>query len=251
MSIAERDTAVRVDARYRADGVRPSPAMHPNGVNHLAISTADMKGQLTFWAEVLGCPTRALYWMHGVADTFHGFVELADESYIAFVQAPGNPTEPIFGVTHSGNSGDAVTAGTMQHVALNVDSIDDVLTMRDRIRSHGIQVLGPLDHGMIQSIYFAGPEHLSLEVCTGRAIDERQWVDPEVQELCGISADELAKLTHPDGFERPDDPVAQPPFDEALPSMHYPPPVRDAIMAMSDADTWDKLSVTEPPVPPA
>jgi catechol 2,3-dioxygenase-like lactoylglutathione lyase family enzyme len=234
---------------YRANGVQPSPDLHPNGVNHLALSTVDMKGQLTFFAEVLGCPTRALYWMHGVADTFHGFVELADDSYIAFVQAPDNPTEPHWGVTHSGTPGDPVTAGTMQHLALNVQSIDDVLTMRDRIRSHGIQVLGPIDHGMIQSIYFAGLEHLSLEVCTGRDIDERQWIDPEVQGLCGISAEELERLTDPAGFERPDHPTAQPRYDESKPNMHYRPAVRTAIMEMSDADVWNNLSVPEPPVP--
>lgn len=233
---------------YRADGAQPAPGMRPNGVNHLALSTADMKAQLTFFAEVLGCPTRALYWMHGVPNTFHGFVELAGDSYIAFVQSPGNPTEPHWGVTHSGNAGDPVTAGTMQHLALNVDSIDDVLTMRDRIRSHGIQVMGPIDHGMIQSIYFAGPEHLSLEVCTGHDIDERQWVDPEVQGLCGISADELQRLTHPADFERPDDPVPQPAYDESKPNMHYPPAVRDAIMGMPDVDVWNRLSVPEPPV---
>jgi len=233
---------------YRDTGATPAPDLHPNGVNHLAISTADMKAQLTFFAEVLGCPTRALYWMHGVPNTFHGFVELTDDSYIAFVQAPGNPTEPQWGVTHSGNAGDPVTAGTMQHVALNVDSIDDVLTMRDRIRSHGIQVLGPIDHGMIQSIYFAGPEHLSLEVCTGRAIDERQWIDPEVQQLCGISDDEIERLKQPAGFVRPDQPIAQPPHDEAKPNMHYPPATRDALMGMPDAAVWDKLSVTDPPV---
>ncbi len=247
MSVTDRP-APDVDL-YRAVGATPSPDLHPNGVNHLALSTADMKAQLTFFAEVLGCPTRALYWMHGVANTFHGFVELAGDSYLAFVQAPGNPTEPQWGVTHSGNAGDPVTAGTMQHLALNVDSIDDVLTMRDRIRSHGIQVLGPIDHGMIQSIYFAGPEGLSLEVCTGRDIDERQWIDPEVQDLCGISADELDRLTNPIGFERPDQPVAQPPYDDSKPNMHYPPAVREAIMGMSDATVWHKLSVTDPPVP--
>ena len=247
MSVTDRPTA-DVDL-YRAVGAKPSPDLHPNGINHLALSTADMKAQLTFFADVLGCPTRALYWMHGVADTFHGFVELAGDSYIAFVQAPGNPTEPQWGVTHSGNAGDPVTAGTMQHLALNVDSIDDVLTMRDRIRSHGIQVLGPIDHGMIQSIYFAGPEGLSLEVCTGRDIDERQWIDPAVQDLCGISADELERLTNPAGFERPDEPVAQPPYDDSKPNMHYPPAVREAIMGMPDAAVWQKLSVTDPPVP--
>ena len=247
MSVTEQPTPHL--SLYRATGVKPSPELHPDGVNHLALSTADMKAQLTFFAEVLGCPTRALYWMHGVPDTFHGFVELAGDSYIAFVQAPGNPTEPQWGVTHSGNPGDPVTAGTMQHLALNVGSIDDVLTLRDRIRSHGIQVMGPLDHGMIQSIYFAGPEGLSLEVCTGHDIDERQWVDPEVQGLCGISADELERLTDPAGFERPDEPVAQPPHDESKPNMHYSPAVREAIMGMPDADVWNNLSVPEPPVP--
>ena len=233
---------------YGATGAKPSPDLHPNGVNHLALSTADMKAQLTFFAEVLGCPTRALYWMHGVPNTFHGFVELSEDSYLAFVQAPGNPTEPQWGVTHSGNAGDPVTAGTMQHVAFNVDSIDDLLTMRDRIRSHGIQVMGPLDHGMIQSIYFAGPEHLSLEVCVGRDIDERQWVDPEVQGLCGISDEELERLTRPAGYVRPDEPVAQPAYDAATPNMHYPDAVREFIMGMPDADVWTNLSESTPPV---
>ncbi len=233
---------------YRATGEQPATDLHPNGVNHLALSTADMKAQLTFFAEVLGCPTRALYWMHGVPNTFHGFVELSGDSYIAFVQAPGNPTEPQWGVTHSGNAGNPVTAGTMQHVAFNVDTIDELLTMRDRIRSHGIQVMGPLDHGMIQSIYFAGPEHLSLEVCVGSDIDERQWVDPEVQGLCGISDAELARLTNPAGFERPDEPVVQPPYDASMPSLRYPDAIREAIMGMPDADLWTNLSEPTPPV---
>jgi catechol 2,3-dioxygenase-like lactoylglutathione lyase family enzyme len=224
------------------------PDLHPNGVNHLALSTADMKMQLTFWGDVLGCPTKALYWMHGVANTYHGFVELAPDSYVAFVQAPTNPTEIEWGVTHSGTAGDPVTAGTMQHVALNVDTIDDVLVMRDRIRSHGVQVLGPIDHGMIQSIYFAGPEGLSLEVCTGRSIDEHRWIDPEVQQLCGISDDQLATLVHPAAFDRPDESVPQPEFDASKPNMHYPARVRKMLMGMPDDDVWDNLSETTPPV---
>lgn len=85
-------------------------------------------------------------------------------------------------------------------------------------------------------------------MCTGRDIDERQWVDPEVQALCDISPDELALLTDPVGFDRPDEPVAQPPFDASKPSLHYPAPVRDAIMGMSDSIMWETMSVPEPPV---
>jgi hypothetical protein len=56
-----------------------------------------MKDQLEFWCDVLGCPLRALYYMHGVDGAFHGFVELAPESYIAFVQHPhpGDADQPF------------------------------------------------------------------------------------------------------------------------------------------------------------
>ena len=236
---------------YPDTGEKPRPDLRPNGVNHLALSTRDMKAQLQFWGDVLGCPTKALYWMHGVENTFHGFVELAPDSYVAFVQTEQNPTEPIWGVTHSGNAGDAVTAGTMQHVAFNVDTLDELLTMRDRIRSRGIQVMGPIDHGMIKSIYFAGPEHLSLEIAVGRAIDAEQWVDPEVQGLCGISDEELAALKQPASFERPDEAVPQPEHDDTKPSLHYPPPVLAAIMGMSDEKMWTNVSFPDPPVPPS
>ncbi|MEM1332248.1 MAG: VOC family protein [Actinomycetota bacterium] len=236
---------------YPDTGERPRPDLRPNGVNHLALATRDMKAQLQFWGDVLGCPTKALYWMHGVEGCFHGFVELAPESYVAFVQSDDNPTEAIWGVTHAGNAADAVTVGTMQHVAFNVDTLDELLTMRDRIRSRGVQVMGPIDHGMIKSIYFAGPEHLSLEISVGRAIDAEQWIDPEVQELCGISDAELAALKEPATFDRPDEPVPQPDFDESQPSLHYPPAVLRAIMGMSDADMWTNVSFPTPPVPPA
>ena len=53
--------------------------LHPRGVNHLALSTTDMKRQLTFWCDVLGVPLKALYWMHGVEGAYHGFVELAPD----------------------------------------------------------------------------------------------------------------------------------------------------------------------------
>jgi hypothetical protein len=102
---------------------------------------------------------------------------------------------------------------------------------------------------MLQSTYFAGPEGLSLEVCCGSAIDERQWIDPEVQALCGISAEEIERLKHPDPIPRTDEPIAQPAFDESKPRMHYPDEVYAFLMGMSDDDIWTSASVTTPPVP--
>ncbi|MEM9564219.1 MAG: VOC family protein [Actinomycetota bacterium] len=221
--------------------------LHPRGVNHLALSTTDMKAQLQFWCDVLGCPLKALYWMHGVEGCYHGFVELSPDSYVAFVQHPENGKEIEWGVSHAGSPGGPVTAGAMQHVAFHVDSLDDLLALRDRIRSRGVQVMGPIDHGFIQSMYFAGPEGLSLEIATGSAIDERAWIDPEVTGLCGITASELAELVSPSTYDRPEAPVTQPPFDEA-PFHMFPPERWKETMSVPDDVMWEHASETTPPV---
>ncbi len=222
-------------------------ALHPNGINHLAIATRDIKGQIEFFTDVLGGELKALYWMHGVANTFHAFVELSPECYIAFQQHPDNPAEGTVGVTHAGNAGGQVTAGTMQHLALNVDTLDELYAMRDRIRSRGVPVIGPMNHGMCQSMYFAGPEGLALEIATGGAIDERAWIDPEVQALAGISDDDLARYVRPAVYERPAEPVGQPAFDPAKPHLVYPEPVYRAMLATPDEKMWSAVT-SEPPV---
>lgn len=221
-----------------------------NGVHHLAISTGDMKAQLAFFTEVLGAELKALYWMHGVAETFHGFVRLNDASYVAFVQGPKTATiEPIMGVSHSGNAADPTAPGTMQHVAFNVDTLDDLLALRDRIRAHGINVFGPLDHGMCHSIYFAGPEHLALEVATSAVpIDERAWIDPECVALVGIDAEELEAMKRPAPFEGQGGAIPNPPVDMSKPQLNMPDPVLRAIMAMPDAEVTARLSENVPPV---
>src|SRR3954451_3413838 len=164
-----------------------------SGVHHLAISTADMKAQLSFFTDVLGAELKALYWMHGVPGAQHGFVKLDDSSYVAFVQMPAIADIPSeIGVTHAGSGAGTSAPGTMQHVAFNVDTVEDLLALRDRIRSRGINVFGPRDHGLCQSIYFAGPEHLSLEIATSAVrIDYRVCIDPEVVRLCGIPFEDL------------------------------------------------------------
>lgn len=223
--------------------------LHPRGVNHLALSTTDMKRQLEFWCDALGLPLKALYWMHGVSGAYHGFVELAPDSYVAFVQHPDNDKEIEFGVSHADGPGGPIRGGTMQHVAFHVDTLDEVLEMRDRLRSKGVQVRGPIDHGFVQSIYFEGPEGLNLEVCCGAGIDERAWIDPEVTGLCGITDAELEALQHPAPFERPTDPVPQPttPHPDNVRAERDPEGMA-RIAAIPDRVMWERASETTPPV---
>ena len=221
--------------------------LHPNGVHHLAISTRDIKAQIQFFTDVLGGSLKALYWMHGAENTFHGFVELDPQCYLAFVQQPDNPDVRELGLTHAGNPAGAVAAGVMQHVAMNVDTLDDLLALRDRIRSRGVAVFGPMNHGMCQSIYFAGPEGLCLEIATGGAIDARAWLDPEVVGLAGFSADELARCVTPAEFTRPSEAVTQPADDPAKPRLAYAPEQYAFMLAVPDEAMWSAVP-SEPPV---
>ncbi len=86
----------------------------------------------------------------------------------------------------------------MQHVAFNVDTHEELMAIRDRIRSKGVNVIGHIDHGMCESIYFAGPEGLTLEVATSsEALNPEAWIDPEVVALAGITAEELERFKRP------------------------------------------------------
>ena len=223
-----------------------------DGIHHLAITTRDMKAQLDFFCNVLGGELRALYWMHGVDHAFHGFVHLNDHSYVAFVQLPADQIpEPVMGLTHAGSGAGATARGAMQHVAFNVDSLDDLLAMRDRIRSNGVPVIGPIDHGMCQSMYFAGPDNLSLEIATSAAaIPAANWVDPEVVALCDIDADELAGFLNPAPNTSHVVPVAQPAFDPTKPYTVFADHDRYLrTISVPDDVIWANASETTPPVP--
>jgi catechol 2,3-dioxygenase-like lactoylglutathione lyase family enzyme len=222
-----------------------------NGVHHLAISTGDIKAQIQFFNDVLGMELVALYWMHGVEGAWHGFLKLDDHSYIAFVQTPAiGKIERQLGVSHSGSPGSPSAGGTMQHLAFNVDSLDELLAFRDRIRTRGLTVVGPIHHGLCDSIYFAGPEDLSLEIATSeKAIDGRAWIDPEVVALANISPAELARFRKPEPLSLTGGTRAQPAIDKSKPYMRgWPPGVYEHLAALPDGEFTERMSETEPPV---
>lgn len=220
------------------------------GLHHVAISTADIKTQIDFFTDKLGMELVALYWMHGVKNTWHGFLRLNDESSVAFVENPKIAEIPVtLGQTHAGNPTAPCARGAMQHLALKVADEDALLAMRDRLRSKNVPVLGPVDHGFCTSIYFAGPENLSLELSYSvEPIDAQAWIDPEVAGLAGISAEELARYRQPEAFMRPDSAVPQPAADGPGPHMsNYPEGLYRKLVEMSDAD-MRAGSETDPPV---
>ncbi len=222
-----------------------------DGLHHLAIGTADIKAQIGYFTDVLGMELVALYWMHGVKNTFHGFLRLNDESSLAFVQSPAfSAVKSTIGQTHAGNPAGVCAPGTMQHLALKLKDDARLLAMQDRIRSRGVPVLGPIDHGFCKSIYFAGLEGLTLELsCSKAPIDGDAWIDPEVMVQAGITAEELARFRRPAPHEAGSRPRTQPDTNGPGPHMQgYPSAAYEKLMAIPDETILQTKSVTEPPV---
>jgi catechol 2,3-dioxygenase-like lactoylglutathione lyase family enzyme len=221
-----------------------------NGIHHIAIMAADIKSHIAFFSEVLGCKLSALFDMHGVPGGLHAFMHLDDGCYFSIVQLPQvKDIESTLGITHAGTGAGVSAAGTMQHLAFKVDHEADLLNMRDRIRKFGVNVIGPIDHGMCKSIYFAGPDQLALEVaCSDGALDAAQWVDPKVLEKAGISADEAACYMTPDDYKGESGAVAQPAYDASKPHMPYPPEVYQQMLQTPDDIITAAASYADPPV---
>jgi lactoylglutathione lyase len=60
----------------------------------------------------------------------------------------------------------------VQHLALEVDSVDTLLATKARLEADGIEVVGPTDHTLFKSIYFFDPNGHRLELAANTATPE-------------------------------------------------------------------------------
>ena len=84
----------------------------------------------------------------------HIFFRMDDGSYVAFFELPESPAM----------GRDANTPAWVQHLALRVADEESLMRNKRRIESHGVEVLGPVDHGICKSIYFFDPNGHRLEL---------------------------------------------------------------------------------------
>lgn len=102
----------------------------------------------------------------------HVFLDMGQDNILAFFELPNSPAM----------GRDTNTPAWVQHLAMKVDSIDTLLETKARLEADGIEVIGPTDHTIFQSIYFFDPNghRLELAVDTGtpemmRNLDAVKW----------------------------------------------------------------------------
>ena len=84
----------------------------------------------------------------------HLFFRMKDGSFVAFFDlGDGNATAP-----------DPATPGWVNHISLEVASMDELALAKQRLIDAKVEVLGIIDHYWLQSIYFHDPNGLRMEL---------------------------------------------------------------------------------------
>ena len=148
------------------DGLSPAAAERPSTpsmLSHVAYVTHDSAATTDFYTRILGMELVNAVLDDAIPSTgepvpyFHSFYRMGDGSTIAFFEAPELP--PLEEPPHAAYK-------TFQHLAVQVDTTAEVDRWHAWLQQNGVEVLGPVDHKIIYSIYFHDPGGVRLEITT-------------------------------------------------------------------------------------
>lgn len=220
-----------------------------SGVHHVAFISNDMKAQIEFYTQACGMKLVGLFPMHGVEGATHCFLEAGENTYMSFVQIKDVNIQPEIGVSHAADITSPVAGGAMQHVAFKVDTMEEMLALRDRLRSHGYGVFGPLEHGMSESMYIGAPEGILLEFATAdtcEPVRTEEWVLSTAAAEVGISEEDLKRYISPAPFEGKGGTVEQPTGDALIYPTPIPQPMFEALGYLPDEQFREAMRFTQP-----
>ncbi len=155
--------------------------MNIKSLHHVAYRCKDAHQTAEFYTKVLGLEYAMALSEDRVPSTgephpyMHIFFRMDDGSYVAFFELPESPEM----------GRDANTPSWVQHLALRVADETTLLKEKTRLESHGVEVLGPVDHGICKSIYFFDPNGHRLELAADTMTPEMK------QRLSSVSEEML------------------------------------------------------------
>lgn len=136
------------------------PAVH--GLHHFAWRCRDAEETRAFYEDLIGLPLVHVIRLDTVPSTgehcpyVHLFFEMKDGSNIAFFDLGDGQCAQA----------SANTPAWVNHIALRVASLADLEAMKARLQAGGVDVIGPVDHHFVQSIYFFDPNGFRIEFTT-------------------------------------------------------------------------------------
>jgi glyoxylase I family protein len=151
-------------------------------IHHVAYRCKDAKETVGFYQRVLNMEFTVAFAEDRVPSTkepdpyMHVFLDAGMGNVLAFFELP---TRPEMGR-------DENTPEWVQHIAFEVEDYDALLEAKKQVEAEGLDVIGPTNHGIFQSIYFFDPNGHRLELVantqTQEQIDELKRVAPDMLE---------------------------------------------------------------------
>ncbi len=138
--------------------------MNIQKIHHVAYRCRDTNETVKFYRDVLGMEFKLAIAEDKVPSTgdpdpyMHVFMDCGCGNVIAFFELPNSPEM----------SRDQNTPAWVQHIAFEVASIEELNTCKARLEQEGIDVLGPTNHGIFDSIYFFDPNGHRLELAANK-----------------------------------------------------------------------------------
>jgi len=139
-------------------------------IHHVAYRCRDAKETVEFYRRFLDMELVGAIAEDRVPSTkapdpyMHIFLDAGMGNILAFFELPNSP--PM--------GRDPNTPEWTQHIAFKVADVATLARVKARLEAEGIDVVGPTDHTIFQSIYFFDPSGHRLELAANTATDE-QW----------------------------------------------------------------------------
>jgi len=134
-------------------------------IHHVAYRCRDARETVAFYRDLLGMEFQLAIAEDKVPSTgapdpyMHVFLDAGQGNVLAFFELPNAPEM----------GRDENTPKWVQHIALEVESMDELLAAKEKLEAAGLDVLGPTDHTIFKSIYFFDPNGHRIELAANTA----------------------------------------------------------------------------------
>ena len=143
--------------------------MNIQRIHHVAYRCNDAKETVEFYKNNLDMGFVLAIAENEVPSTkepdpyMHVFLDAGQGNILAFFEIPNSP--PM--------GRDMNTPEWVQHIAFEVESMDELRAAKKRLEKAGLDVLGPTNHGIFKSIYFFDPNGHRIELAANTRTDEQ------------------------------------------------------------------------------